>query len=114
MPDRSPGDSSERDERLREVISTYLAALDAGTATDPESLVALHPDLAEDLYAFLRGRTPGGDADDLTTSRDSGSGHFDGPGTEISGPEATRERSYPTADGDKSTESMANAGGEDE
>jgi serine/threonine protein kinase/WD40 repeat protein len=111
MSDQSGGEFSERDNRVREVISTYLAALGAGTATDPESLVALHPDLAEELCAFLLGRASSGEAADLTTGRDSGSSHLDGSATELLGPGATREGSSPTTDAHESTESTASAGG---
>jgi WD40 repeat protein/tRNA A-37 threonylcarbamoyl transferase component Bud32 len=44
---------SGREQRLNEVIAEYLTALAAGQKPDPETLLARHPDLAEDLRAFF-------------------------------------------------------------
>ena len=110
MSDRSRGESSERDKRLHEVISTYLAARADGTATDAASLVALHPDLAEELCAFLLGPTSSEEADDSTRDRDSDSKHLDRPGTELLGPGGSRERSSATSDGPEAIESTVVAG----
>ena len=124
MSDRSPAEISEREKRLDEVISTYLAAEDAGTATDAEKLMALHPDLAEELCAFLLGRTSsrqlpsslgtgGWEAADLTTDRDSGPIGFERPRAELLDLLATGEKTSQATDGHEATSgTTANAGGE--
>jgi serine/threonine-protein kinase len=49
-------DSDERQRRLEEVLAGYLRAADAGRPPNPETLIAGHPDLADDLRAFLANR----------------------------------------------------------
>src|SRR5688572_25509321 len=44
---------SERSRRLNEAIAGYYQALAAGQPPDRASLLARHPDLAEELAAFL-------------------------------------------------------------
>jgi serine/threonine-protein kinase len=44
---------SSREQRLNEIVATYLLALENGQPPDPEELLAHHPDLADDLRAFL-------------------------------------------------------------
>jgi tetratricopeptide (TPR) repeat protein/predicted Ser/Thr protein kinase len=43
----------EREERLDRTIAAYLEAQERGEAPDPRTWVARHPDLAEELEAFL-------------------------------------------------------------
>jgi WD40 repeat protein/tRNA A-37 threonylcarbamoyl transferase component Bud32 len=43
----------DREQRLDEVITEYLKAVEAGCRPDPTEWLARHPDLADDLSAFL-------------------------------------------------------------
>src|SRR5256714_186174 len=54
MTDTDTGDQQQ--ERLQQVIAAYLKALDAGSAPDSTAWLAAHPDLADQLTAFLNGR----------------------------------------------------------
>ena len=46
-------ESGERDRRLQEAIAAYLDAAAAGAAPDRAQLLAAHPDLADEMRAFL-------------------------------------------------------------
>jgi hypothetical protein len=52
----SPENPPSREERINEVIAGYLEAVQAGLATDRAALLALHPDLADELNAFFADR----------------------------------------------------------
>ena len=52
IPDPTPGD---RERRLDEALGAYLEAVDRGQAPDRSTLTMAHPDLADDLTAFLDG-----------------------------------------------------------
>ncbi len=52
---RHDGDP-ERDERLNEAIAQYLRAVEAGNPPARETLLAAHPDLADELSSFLGNR----------------------------------------------------------
>ena len=45
---------SDREQVLEQIIADYLAAQDAGSPPEQASLLAAHPDLAEELRAFFR------------------------------------------------------------
>ena len=45
---------SDLDDRLADVLSSYLAALEEGNPTDPEKLIAEHPEIADQLRECLR------------------------------------------------------------
>src|SRR5437773_2729482 len=46
-------ESSERERRLEEILAAILAAEDAGHPPELEELLTQHPDLADELRAFL-------------------------------------------------------------
>jgi anti-sigma factor RsiW len=46
--------STSRERRVDEAIASYLAALDASRAPEPDKWLAAHPDLAPELESFLR------------------------------------------------------------
>lgn len=46
-------DSSARQQRVDEVIATYLEALDVGESPDPKEVIAAHSDLADELTLFF-------------------------------------------------------------
>ena len=45
---------ADREQRLDQVIADYLAAQDAGIAPASDTLLAAHPDLADELQSFFR------------------------------------------------------------
>jgi serine/threonine protein kinase len=47
---------TERDERLQEVLLAFLEAQERGEVPDPLPILATHPDLADDLAAFIAGQ----------------------------------------------------------
>src|SRR5262249_34343426 len=50
------GQPSEREQRVNEAIAAYLEAAEAGRAPGREEFLARHPDLADELGAFLADR----------------------------------------------------------
>jgi hypothetical protein len=52
MESPSPG-VAEHDQRLDDILTAYLQAVDAGLAPDRQELLAGHPDLAPQLTAFF-------------------------------------------------------------
>src|ERR1700726_4952125 len=48
-----PTPSTEREQRLHEVLAAYLEAVEAGQQPKREEWLARHPDLAGELGAFL-------------------------------------------------------------
>ena len=53
LPASRPGDHSERELRLHEVIAAYLEAIEAGDEPDRAELLAREPELAGELAAFF-------------------------------------------------------------
>jgi serine/threonine protein kinase len=49
----TPASDSDREERLNEVLLTYVEALQAGERPDRQQLLALHPDLRDELELFF-------------------------------------------------------------
>ena len=45
--------NTEREQLLDEIVTAYLKAAEAGQAPSREELIARHPELANDLAAFL-------------------------------------------------------------
>src|SRR5712692_6182965 len=45
--------SSEREQRFNDVLAAHLDAVEAGRPTDPQELLARHPELAPELQAFF-------------------------------------------------------------
>jgi tetratricopeptide (TPR) repeat protein/tRNA A-37 threonylcarbamoyl transferase component Bud32 len=83
--------ASEREQRLNEVLAAYYEAVEAGQPPDREALLARHPDLADDLAAFLNEqqklaeaasplRSVLGIAADTPRPGDTASGGSDAPG----------------------------------
>src|SRR5437868_7158200 len=52
----APESSSAREERVIEAIAEYLEAAEAGRAPERDEFLARHPDLADELRAFLDDR----------------------------------------------------------
>ena len=50
------GSTSEREQRFQEVAADYLEAREAGRGDELSALLARHPDLADDLAAFVAGQ----------------------------------------------------------
>jgi hypothetical protein len=48
--------SSEREQRLEQVLADYLHAVEAGTPPDRDEMLRRHPELAGDLASFFRNR----------------------------------------------------------
>src|SRR5262245_50383228 len=46
-------DFGSSEQRLQEILHSYLQAIDAGKAPDQEEIVRQHPDLADELRAFF-------------------------------------------------------------
>ena len=44
---------SQAQERLQEIFLKYVEGAEAGTAPDPKSVIAAHPEFAEELAEFL-------------------------------------------------------------
>jgi WD40 repeat protein len=53
IPERLSGDQSEREKRLCELIASYLEAIENGATPDRASLLALEPELANELGEFF-------------------------------------------------------------
>lgn len=53
MMSREREDSDSREQRLHEILHSYLQAVDGGQAPDQEEFVRQHPELAEELRAFF-------------------------------------------------------------
>jgi tetratricopeptide (TPR) repeat protein len=76
MSDNGTG-SVSKDLKVAEVLDSYLAGLKAGTAPKPETLLAEHPELAEDLQeclaslAFIRQAGSSGGAEDAPAEGDT-------------------------------------------
>ena len=49
-------ENSDREERLDQILATYLRALDAGETPDHARIIADHPDLRSDLNEFFSGQ----------------------------------------------------------
>jgi WD40 repeat protein/tRNA A-37 threonylcarbamoyl transferase component Bud32 len=47
-------DSELREQRLHEILHSYLQAVDAGKAPDQQEILKAHPELAQDLEAFFQ------------------------------------------------------------
>ncbi len=56
MPDSCDAGRSDVERRVLEVTSTYVALEKTGAAPDRDALLAAHPDLTQELLAFLEDR----------------------------------------------------------
>ena len=75
--DHEPSGESAREERRNQVLLGYVEALEAGREPDRGQLLAAHPDLRQDLEAFLAGHD---EVERLTAPlRASGLGAASGP-----------------------------------
>ncbi len=50
------GESSERQQRLQDVLVTYLEAVESGNAPNQQEFVERHPEFADELAEFFAGR----------------------------------------------------------
>src|SRR5437870_1824308 len=48
-----PDDSASREQRLHEILHSFLQAVDAGQAPDRQEFVRQHPEFAAELEAFF-------------------------------------------------------------
>src|SRR5271166_6779498 len=53
IPVHRPGNDSEREQRLNEVIAAYLEAIETGAAPDRDLLLEREPELAGELATFF-------------------------------------------------------------
>ncbi len=53
IPAHLPGNDSEREQRLNEVIAEYLEAVETGVAPDRDLLLNREPELADELAKFF-------------------------------------------------------------
>ncbi|MGD0043461.1 MAG: hypothetical protein ABSE84_24155 [Isosphaeraceae bacterium] len=53
IPAHLPGNDSEREQRLNEVIAAYLEAIETGAALDRDLLLEREPELADELATFF-------------------------------------------------------------
>ncbi len=54
MSDTDPSHASDRQSQLEELLANYLHSVDRGQPLDRQSLIADHPELADDLNSFFR------------------------------------------------------------
>jgi hypothetical protein len=53
IPAHLPGNDSEREQRLNEVIAAYLEAIERGAVLDRDMLLEREPELADELATFF-------------------------------------------------------------